>query len=122
MSPTVFRVLFFVATCVATFGFFMELKAGGGGFAHKDKIVHILVFFTLTWLYCKGFSCTLIKVIFIAATYGAAIEILQGEFFGREASFADWVADMLGALGAFYLVKRFQQSTNPALTPEPKQD
>ena len=122
MSPTVFRVLFFVATCLATFGFFMEIKAGGGGFAHKDKIVHILVFFTLTWLYCKGFSYTLMKVIFLAATYGAAIEILQGEFFGREASFADWLADMLGALVAYYLIKRFQPPTSPPLASESKQD
>ena len=111
MKNAFYKILFYLAVVIATFGFFAEVKNGGMGFPHTDKIAHLVIFFGLTWLGCKAHSFKNVTVILSAAIYGAIIEICQGAFFARQASVADWVADLFGCLLALYFLKKFSGTT-----------
>lgn len=94
-------MLAFIVSCV---GFFSEVKQGPVLFAHFDKVMHFGVFAVLTALMQKSFSFDWKLGLTFAAVYGAAVEIIQGAFAGRQASVGDWVADILGSIAALYLL------------------
>ena len=68
-----------------------------GGPAGSDKLYHVLAFA------CLAFPLPLVRprwtvwVVLGVITYGAAIEVIQ-PFFGRQAEWADLVADGIGAV------------------------
>ncbi|WP_016957821.1 VanZ family protein [Catenovulum sp. SX2] len=101
----------------ATYLFFAPIDPSSEGlFPHFDKFAHFVVFGALTTLGCFSYSrqltdktkthlkFNLTMVIVFFAIYGASIECLQGSFFDREASMADWLADMLGTLTSLFLL------------------
>jgi hypothetical protein len=66
----------------------------------SDKVLHVLAFATLTFLWVLAYPRTSLIVIFVGlAVFGGLIELLQGtETIQREASLADWWADILAVL------------------------
>lgn len=72
----------------------------------SDKLLHMLAFATLTMLWVLTYPNTPLAVILIVlATLGGLIELVQGTtLINREASLADWLADILAiviVLGCF---------------------
>ena len=68
--------------------------------ALSDKLLHMLAFATLTVLWVAAYPGTLRIAIFVAlAALGGLIELVQGTaIISREASLADWGADILAIL------------------------
>jgi VanZ family protein len=68
--------------------------------ALSDKLLHMLAFATLTVLWVAAYPRTLRIAIFVAlAALGGLIELVQGTaIISREASLADWGADILAIL------------------------
>jgi VanZ family protein len=70
---------------------------------HADKVVHFLLFFTLSVLGARywharagaGGLAALLPWAAIYASYAVLDEWLQ-QFVGRDASLGDWIADVLG--------------------------
>lgn len=68
-----------------------------GGLAGSDKVYHVLAFA------CLAFPLPLVQprltlwVVVGVFAYGGAIEVIQ-PFFGRQAEWADFVADAIGAV------------------------
>ncbi len=75
----------------------MPMPAGGSGVPGSDKLHHFLAFA------CLAFPLPLLRprltiwVILAVILYGGAIELIQ-PFFGRQAEWADLLADALGAV------------------------
>ena len=99
-----YRVLALIAYVIATSLFFAPLDPESGGwFPHFDKFAHCIIFFGLTGLTEFSLNKKAKFILIGLVIYGAAIEILQGAFFGRQASFYDLLADTSGIL-LFYLL------------------
>lgn len=66
----------------------------------SDKVLHMLAFASLTVLWALAYPGTSLLVILIALTaLGGLIELVQGTaLINREASLADWCADVLAIL------------------------
>ena len=81
-----------------------------------DKWVHIFLFMTLTFLWCRAFkensnsSASKIKFLKIAITgvvYGITMELIQAGFIPfRGFEIGDIVADMIGAFIGYYFATR----------------
>jgi VanZ family protein len=75
-------------------------------FPHADKVVHLFLFFVMSFLLRAGISartgCNLARATLITIlaciTYGGIIEILQGALFHRGAEWLDLLADTIGAI------------------------
>ncbi|WP_017445562.1 VanZ family protein [Gayadomonas joobiniege] len=96
-------VLTLMAYLVATFLFFKPMEnSEPPPFAHFDKLAHFIVFAGLAFLSVLSLAKKQIRyfipVLLFLALYGGLIEVLQGTFFQRQMSFADWVADISGCL------------------------
>lgn len=73
----------------------------------SDKLEHIAAFFTLALLTRLGWP-TISRLITgsLLAIYGLGIEYLQStDFVGRTASWADFVADLVGIALAFVVLR-----------------
>lgn len=68
--------------------------------APLDKVLHVLAFATLTTLWALAYPGTALFIILVAlAALGGLIELVQGTApINREASLADWCADILAIL------------------------
>lgn len=116
-QPYIIRSVTVSTFLYATYLFFAPVDPNQASlFPHFDKFAHFVVFATLTMLGCFSYSrqltdktkthlkFNLTMVIAFFAIYGASIECLQGSFFEREASVADWLADMLGTFTSLILL------------------
>ena len=63
-----------------------------------DKLNHLLAFAVMTWLGCKAFPQRLVITLLSLLAYGALIEILQSFTPIRSAEWFDLLADGLGIL------------------------
>ena len=85
-------------------------------FTNEDKLVHILMYFTLTAAIYRDIIKAQVKmqkyvfiliVLTFPITYGGIIEILQGAFFPpRTADWFDFFADAIGSSFAFLLMPK----------------
>ncbi len=103
MSPTVWRLLLLCAFCVATWGFLKDVSGIPSSWMPNDKVMHTLVFLTLTTLWQASFRQPWFYPVAMMAGYGALIEVLQGMTPVRSADAMDWLADMVGVGLAFLL-------------------
>lgn len=71
---------------------------------HFDKIGHIGSFFVLSYLTYFAFKPRWYILAVVLAFYAVFIEMVQSQLSYRSASFADFVADMIGIL-LFYLTQ-----------------
>lgn len=71
----------------------------------SDKQLHLMAFLVLATLAAFAFPrVSLIRLFLGLAVFGAAIELIQAiPALGREASWLDWLADVLAAAAALIL-------------------
>lgn len=103
MSLFVWRLLLTVAFSVATWGFLKDVSGIPSSWMPNDKVMHCLIFFTLTTLWQGSFAMRWWYPVVVMALYGALIEVLQGMTPVRSADPLDWLADMLGVVMALLL-------------------
>ncbi len=72
-----------------------------------DKSNHLLAFAVLTCLGCKAFPKRLAIVVPALLAYGALIEIMQSFTKSRSAEWLDLLADMLGILMGWIMIRFF---------------
>lgn len=101
MTRRVYQFLFAACIIVCTGLFIKEVNSSAIQFAHADKVVHFIVFFGLAFVLHHAFRLPIWLHLVLLAFYGGAIEILQSFTPHRQASFADFVADVAGALSYF---------------------
>ena len=82
----------------------IELKPQATNYMYVDKLQHIVVFVTLTLIGLYAYPINKRAVIIGLILFGLAIEILQSTFtLTRQASLADWLADIVGLILALSL-------------------
>ncbi len=113
MTRRVYQVLFLVSIVGFTFLFAKEIKGVGNLFPHVDKVAHFAIFFVLAMVMDKAFKLPLVVQVLLLAGYGAAIEFMQDMLPYRQASFADFVADFIGASSYFIVKLCFHLGKNP---------
>ena len=92
----------------------IELKPQAAGYIYADKLQHAFIFMVLALI---GLLVYFYKRWFVLGgliLFGLAIEILQSAFtLTRQASLADWLADVVGiaiAIGIVAIIKKFKNS------------
>ena len=98
MNRHIYQALFVVIIIACSLLFFKEVKASVTSIAHIDKVAHFGVFFLLTAFFKRAFKASFWVYIVILAAYGAGVEYIQGTLPHRQASFADFVADVAGVI------------------------
>ena len=92
----------------------IELKPQAAGWIYADKLQHIIVFMTLALIGILAYFEKMWLVISGLLMFGLIIEILQSAFtLTRQASLADWLADVVGiaiAIGIVVIIKKFKNS------------
>lgn len=102
MSRRIYQALFIVFIIACSLLFFKEVKSSLVSISHIDKVAHFAVFFVLTGFLKRAVKAPFWLYIVILAAYGAGVEYVQGMLPHRQASFADFVADVAGILS--YLI------------------
>ncbi len=70
---------------------------------HIDKVVHIIMYFSIVFFAMKVFPTKIYLVIIVSISYGIMMEVLQGFTGFRSMDFYDVVANSVGAiLGAYF--------------------
>jgi VanZ family protein len=93
ISPYFFTVLI----CIITALLLMEHSGPSIGFPHMDKVIHVILFATLTAVGYIAFPTARGKLYVGLMVYGIITEVLQGVLtVTRYASIYDWMADILG--------------------------
>jgi VanZ family protein len=91
------RSIFFAALLLVMALMLIPLKHSNDGWVYADKLQHIAVFLVLAMI---GFMAYPNKLRWVCAglfVYGGLIELLQQIFtLSRQASLADWLADVVG--------------------------
>lgn len=90
----------------ATWAFLRDGGHSGITFPHVDKVAHFGIFLILTLLMDRVFTPHAVVTFAVMLVYGSGIELIQGQLPHREASFADLVADMVGVVVYFVLLKQ----------------
>lgn len=98
MSRRIYQALFIIIIIACSLLFFKEVKSSVSSITHIDKLAHFGVFFILTGFLKRAFRAPIWLYIVILAAYGAGVEYVQGMIPHRQASFADFVADVAGIL------------------------
>lgn len=108
----VFFILLFI---VIYFSVETNIKINTYPFEHSDKLKHIIAFFTLSFFFFKSFKDINNKFKFsILALFAVLIEGIQS-FIGREASFNDALASLLGIVLYLLILKVIKENTRENL-------
>lgn len=102
---TLYRWLFWLFLIFISYKFLTPSAHSGIEIPHLDKIVHAGIFFVLALLINKAHTTSQKTQLLWFGIYGALIEVLQGLSGYRSADIFDWLADMLGVLLFFALVR-----------------
>ncbi len=107
-------VLFWLLISLITLFLLIEQSKSTPLFPHVDKVMHAIIFATLTAIgylaYAKHGKWLFLGII----TYGAITEILQGVFTQtRLASIGDWLADIAGVLLCAILINIYNRLSQP---------
>ena len=90
-------------------------------FNNEDKLVHILMYFTLCFMLifdflsifskikANQFVFTLVCLVY-PVVLGGVVEILQPMYFSRTASWLDWLADIIGVIIGFGIILVFRKT------------
>lgn len=96
MNASFWRIWFFLALTMASWGFLKDVSGIPSSWMPNDKVMHLLIFFVLTTLFQASFQRPWLVPVALMAIYGALIEVLQGMTPVRSADPLDWLADMVG--------------------------
>lgn len=108
--PTLARWAFVICLLCILFLAFIPVPPQVLPFTWGDKIQHAFAFLVLLVLGEQTRWTSRRAWIIWLLLLGAAIELIQGHIWGRDCSFADWVADAIGlTLGLWYLRKHARQ-------------
>ena len=108
------KPLFWLLVVLTTFLMLIELKPQAAGWIYADKLQHIIIFIILA---SSGFSAYFHKRWLVTSGlifFGLAIEGLQSAFtLTRQASVADWIADVVGvtiAIGIVAIINKIKSN------------
>ena len=71
-----------------------------GGIPHLDKVVHLVLYAGLGWLAARAVGTRnprALALVVLAIAVFAGVDEWHQQFFARDPSIADWIADVLGA-------------------------
>ncbi len=108
------RLLLILLLIIATYGFLKDTSGIPSNWMPNDKVMHVLVFLTLTFSYLQAFASRRISGIVALAAYGALIEVAQATFTNRMGDPLDWLADVAG-IGIGVLLLRLWPAAFPAV-------
>ena len=98
------KPVFWLLLAITTFLMLIELKPQAAGYIYADKLQHIVVFFMLTLIGLYAYPFKKWVVITGLILFGLLIELSQSAFtLSRQASLADWIADVIGLILALSL-------------------
>lgn len=110
LFPAAIGLLIFYGTCLMDVDNIPKIESR----LPLDKVVHFGMFFVLAVVngYCyyeihKGYPKTMrwfFWGLILPIIYGGAIEVLQEQYFSRNAEWGDFIADVLGVLCGMLLV------------------
>lgn len=103
----VYQSLFMFVIIVCTVLFAKEVDTSAFKFDNIDKVAHFGIFFVLTACLRRAIKAPIWVYALALAAYGAGVELMQAQLPHRQASFADFIADVAGVIA--YLV--FHQVT-----------
>lgn len=108
MNRVIYKVLFSVIIIICTALFFKEVSTKSIAIGHIDKVAHFGVFFVLTAILSKALKAPIWFYVCVLGIYGAGVELVQGTLPHRQASFADFIADVAGII-AYLVIYHFWQ-------------
>ena len=95
ISPYLFWALIAIVTTLLL----VEQRTSIGGFLHLDKIIHAIIFASLTAIGYLAYSKHSLWLYLGLSAYGIITEFLQDAYtITRHASIYDWMADTAGIL------------------------
>lgn len=97
--------LFFLLLAIATYGFLKDVSGIPTGWMPNDKVMHLLVFCTLSLSFRQAFIWPVTYLFGVLALYGALIEVAQATLTNRTGDPLDWLADLAGIVLANSLVR-----------------
>ncbi|MFW5439439.1 MAG: hypothetical protein ACKE5M_02000 [Methylophilaceae bacterium] len=101
--------LFLALLAITTLLLLIELEPSKASFPHSDKIIHVLLFLSLSTTGYLSFPKHPIFIFVGLAFYGALTEVLQDLLtVTRHASFLDWIADIAGILLCLLVIHLFK--------------
>lgn len=108
-KPLFWRVALAAALCVSTALLLLPLgpHVTGTGW---DKSNHLLAFALLAMLACRAWPERIVMALAALLAYGGLIEVLQSFTGYRSAEWADWLADALGLLMGWTLLRAAEQA------------
>ena len=101
-----FLFSFFVNFALTVYLFFQQGISSGVAIPHFDKVGHFIAFFVLAACLDLGSKLKVILAVVFLASYGIVVEFIQDSIPGREASFADVIADVAGVLFYYFIFKK----------------
>lgn len=101
MTRRLYQALFLAVLIACTALFAKEVKNVAILFPHIDKVAHFGIFVVLAGIMHRAFKAPIWIHILLLASYGAGIEMMQSTLPHRQASFPDFIADVLGAMFYF---------------------
>ena len=108
------KPLFWLLLVLTTLLMLIELKPQAAGYIYADKLQHALIFMVLALIGLLAYFHKRWFVLGGLILFGLVIEILQSAFtLTRQASLADWLADVVGiaiAIGIVVIIKKFKNS------------
>ena len=102
LLPQLFWLLIFLTTILML----IELEPQPAGNIYADKIQHAFIFILLTISGFLAYNHKKRHVLGGVIMFGVVIELSQGVYtLTRQASFADWMADVVGVIFAVSLIE-----------------
>lgn len=101
MTRRIYQIVLLITLAICTALFAKEIQHSGIRIEHLDKIAHFGIFFILAFIMHHAFKWPMWLQIILLASYGVGIELMQGMLPHRQASFADFIADVLGAVSYY---------------------
>lgn len=108
-KPLFWRIALAAALCVATALLLLPLGPNVPG-TGWDKSNHLLAFALLAILACRAWPASVVAALAALLVYGGLIEILQSFTGYRSAEWADWLADAVGLLLGWTLLRAARQA------------
>ncbi|AUJ71366.1 VanZ like family protein [Pseudoalteromonas sp. NC201] len=103
VTRRVYKALLIISLIICTVLFAKEISLSPKLFPNIDKVAHFGVFFVLAFISHHAFKVKVWTHIVLLSLYGAGIEWMQHSLPYRQASTADFFADLAGAVSYFVL-------------------
>lgn len=103
---TLFKWIFMVCLVILTYLLLIEMTPSPDASIYKDKLQHAVAFAGLAFWGLLAYQSRTHSILMGLAVFGALMEVLQGILTTtRQSSFYDWLADIVGLVLAWLLVR-----------------